>query len=128
MISPAERARLRSQRRWRERRRRAQEALARVKRHEVLLGALQRLAASEASAEARRAWARSRMIFATPYASEEVAVYAEGDPWSKPKLPVIARVLWHVLGQRKSVELIAAIQLFAAQEKERTRAAQPRRW
>ena len=56
--------------------------------------ALQPLAASEASADARRAWTRSRMIFATSYAAEELAVDAEGDPWWKPKRPVIARVLW----------------------------------
>jgi hypothetical protein len=82
MISPTERARLRwgSQRRWRERQRRAQEALARVKRHEVSLAALQRLAASKASAEARRAWTRPRMIFVTPYAREEVAV---DDDWHR---------------------------------------------
>ena len=56
MISPAERARLRwALGRWRERQRRAQEALTRVKRHEVSLAALQPHAAAEASAEARRA-------------------------------------------------------------------------
>ena len=77
----------------------------------------------------RGALTRQRMIFATPHGhDEELAQDAQDDPWSKPRQPVIARVLWRVLGRRKAVEVSAAIQLMAAQEKERTRAAHERDW